>query len=350
MYIFAKLLTIMKKILPIIVIMTAFFASCTTKFDIYSDDGDTTIIYGILDTEADTTFFKITKSFLGNAVELAQNYDANNYKYNEIDVRLIGVFGNATHTDTIRLDTISKMLPSNGNTMFYSGRRQLYYFTDRKLQKGHDYTIEVYRKSDGVTVSAKARTTNTAQFLKPSHHQTINMRARLDSVIWWVNDEGTNYHTTSAYFDIHAVFHYKELMPGSTDTTHRSIDWRLDSGLPENLKTSFYYYQIYYTPNTFFDLLRNDEYLKNNSPFGVRRWVKKMEFRISSVGEELYCYYLVNTGNSIIQDVPNYTNVRNGMGLVSSRANDRSFHVLDQMTKSKISSDYDYGFIYNPND
>lgn len=332
----------------IIAIAVHVLSSCSTKFDLYCDD-ETTIIYAILDTEADTNFFKITKSFLGNALELSQDYEANNYDYDEIDVKFIGVFDDATQPDTIQLDTISKIIPYNENSYFYSGIRQRYYFTDRKLKKGETYKIIVNRKSDGETIWAQTKTTNTIRYIHPSAIAKINLVSRLDSVTWIVNDPSNNFHTTAAYYDVDGVFHYKELMPGSTDTTNNFILWNICSDKPANLIMSNSSYQIYYHPNLFFDILENNNYLRENSPAGVQRWIDKFELRISSVGYELYACHLSNVGNTINIDVLDYSNIRNGRGLMSSRACDRTFNVLSSSTIYRIINNYDYGFIGESN-
>ena len=338
----------MKNLFPIVAIVALSFASCTTDFELYSYD-ETVVVYAILDTEADTNYFKITKSFLGNALELAQDYEVSNYDYDEIDVKFIGCFDNATQPDTIQLDTISLYVPYNENSMFYSGMRQLYYYTDRKLQSGKTYKIVINRKSDGATIWAQTTTTNSVVFIRPYSNRVINLRSRHDSVTWFVNDPANNYHTTAAYFDVTGIFHYREMLPGSTDTVSRSIEWNIQSDIPTNLYIANGSYQIYYSPIDFFNFLGNNKYLRENSQFGVQRWIDKFEFRISSIGEELYACHLSNIGTSINIDVFDYSNIVNGRGLMSSRAAKRSFHNLDQVTRYRITQDYDYGFIYEPN-
>ena len=72
----------MKKIfLTIIAIAAVIFNSCSNKVDLYSDEGETTVVYAMLDAGADTNFVKITKSFIGNANDLTHNYEASNYAY-----------------------------------------------------------------------------------------------------------------------------------------------------------------------------------------------------------------------------------------------------------------------------
>ena len=51
----------MKRLIyTIFAIAALILSSCSNKVDLYSDEGETTVVYGMLDTNADTNFFKIT--------------------------------------------------------------------------------------------------------------------------------------------------------------------------------------------------------------------------------------------------------------------------------------------------
>lgn len=348
---------LMKKFfLTILAIAAIILSSCSNKVNLYSDEGETTIVYAMLDAGADTNFFKITHSFIGNASDLAHDYDANNYKYDEIDVTFSGIFEGSSATQTIKLDTISKWIPYDPNSVFYSGCYQTYYYTTKKLLEGKEYTLNINRKEDNVDITVQATTINSFQFRKPIANQQINFKdVKKGTIEWRVPDPTTNYMTTAAYFEVTAYFHYKELMPGATDTVYQSIRWPLGSDKAENLYTTSNnssYYAMNYTPEALFTVLADNTYLKENSPYGVQRWFEKFEYRISAMGEELYNYYIITNSTSAIQDVPNYTNVENGMGIMSSRISKSSFHTISQISRQKIVNDDAtriFGFIYDPN-
>ena len=161
------------------------------------------------------------------------------------------------------------------------------------------------------------------------------------------------FRSTAAYFEVTSYFKYKELQPGAQDTIYRSIKWTMGSGKEESLlntSTNLPYYVINYTPSTLFVLLDIDEYLRNNSPAGVQRWFEKFEFNISAIGEDLYNYYLVTHSTSAIQDVPNYSNVENGIGIMSARVTKTRRLLLSERTRTKIAERFEnYGFIVDPN-
>ena len=59
-------------ILSIFVILSIIiFNSCDNSVKIFADGEEVTAVYGYLDVDADTNYVKITKSFTGNAVDLA---------------------------------------------------------------------------------------------------------------------------------------------------------------------------------------------------------------------------------------------------------------------------------------
>lgn len=348
----------MKKLIyTLFAIAAMVLSSCSNKVDLYADDGEHTVVYAMLDAGADTNFFKITKSFIGNVDELAQNYEESNYKKEDLDVKFSGVFVGNNNVQTITLDTISKWVPYDGSTPFYSGRYQTYYYTTEKLKQGEEYQISITRKSDGVKITAKTETISDFSFKKPMANEYLNLNLKKKTIEWEVRDVTTNFMSNAAYFEVTAFFHYKELQPGATDTVHRSMRWPLASDKAENLFTSYNnssYYMITFTPDVFFTMLANDNYLKNNSPAGVQRWYEDglfcFEIRISAIGEELYNYYIVANSTSAIQDVPNFTNVENGIGIVSSRYNKSQTNRINRLTRNRIEADFpQYGFVTDPN-
>ena len=341
----------MKKLFFAIIALAALiFSSCSNKVDLYCYDGDTTIVYAMLDAYADTNFFKITHSFVGDVSQLAHNYDASNYKYDEIEVTFSGVFEGSNQTQTVTLDTISKWIPYDPDSQFYSGCYQTYYYTTMKLKDGKEYTLNVLRKKDNVNISTKTTTINSFELREPYATQTgLKFKGVKKNTVKWKVPEYPCV-STAAYFDITAYMHYKELMPGSTDTVYRYVYWPLGSDKAENYFTTQnndVYYSMSFTPEALYSVLRSNQYLKNNSPIGVQRFFGEFEIKISAAGEELYNYYLVTNSTSAIQDVPNYTNVENGVGIMSSRvAKNKPYGIEITSRRYVVELFPEYGFEY----
>ena len=65
-------------------------------------------------------------------------------------------------------------------------------------------------------------------------------------------------------------------------------------------------------------------------------------------GQDLYNYYLATNSTSAIQDVPNYSNVENGMGIMSARVTKTLFLTIRDNTRVKITERFpEYGFYVN---
>lgn len=329
----------------VLILATLIFASCSNKVDLCVENQETTVIYSILDSNADTNYFKITKSFIGNANEVALNYEMSNYKYDEIDVSFTGCFDGSNVEQTIKLDTISKWIQYDQNAQFYSGCWQTYYYTTKHLEEGKEYTLNVLRKADSVNVTTKTTTVNRYSYVLPIVGITPNVVLDKGKVTMkW----GFSGQCLASYFEVAGYFHYKELMPGAQDTVKRTIVWNIKSGKAD----SFYNandnkYVCSFAPSTFFTVFANDEHLNQDSPVGVQRFFENFEYKVSAIGEDLYNYYIVNNSSSAIQDTPNYTNVENGIGLMASRVAKSISNPIVILDRQKISTEYpQYGFEY----
>lgn len=341
----------MKKLnLMIFALLAMTVSSCNTKVDLYSDKGDSTVVYMMLDSHADTNYAKITKSFVGNVNELAQNYAASNYNYDEIKAYLLK---DKAPQDTIWLDTVSKWLPYDPNSIFYSGCYQTYYYTARKLNSGVNYKL-IINRNDGVTVSSNATTIDNFEFSipNPEHGASLNIISPASETVKWINKEGQNLESNAAYFEVIALFRYKEVMYEGADTTYKEIKWVLGKGEAADLYNSQRsYYSVNYKPSALINILENDPYLKNNSPYGVRRYIQRVRVEITGVGDEFYNYLIVNNSSSAIQDTPDYSNIENGRGLMSSRVTNTAYMIPNGPSRKEITNRFpSYGFVYEPND
>src|SRR5574344_1883266 len=85
----------------------AFFNACSTDVDLYADYKDITIVYGVLDADADTNFVKINKAFLGpgDATHISQIPDSSNYP-GKLDARIVEYVNGDINRELI-LDTIT---------------------------------------------------------------------------------------------------------------------------------------------------------------------------------------------------------------------------------------------------
>ena len=305
--------------------------SCDNSVKIFTDGEEVTIVYGYLDVAADTNYLKITKSFAGNAVEMAPDYSASNYDY-KLDVQLIGKFAsNPNAVRNVVFDTTSVFKPYDPDGIFYSGVNQVLYYTAEKLLENQEYKLVITR-NDGEVVTSKVKTICGSEVKKPT--MNISFESPVTNKIEWRSNQ---FNQLAAYYEVIGYFHYKQIDPGQTDTTYHKMRWYFASGTGESMYNSSTLNMFAnYTPTTFYSKLAADANIANNTDTYTRRFVDCFEIVVTSTGDELYNYILVQNSGSAIMDTPEYTNIENGVGIFSSRSvcskkvavNDHSINTL----------------------
>lgn len=301
-----------------LVLLGSLFQACSTDVDLYADYKDITVVYGLLDSNKDTNYIKINKAFLGpgNALEIALIADSSNYpeKLNSriIEYRSSMQNGQYTQTCVFELDTITIHNKENG--VFYAPD-QLVYYTTEKIHSNTDnrfykYALEI--DHGDTTLRAETNIVGGDSFVILLNQ--LNVVGNTSSgVIKW---------TPCPYAAIYGLkidFNFTELSP-SNDSVHRCISWDLGTFPLSELDYEYGVFSLSYTPSSFFqtmayklgaDTLKNVERLVGSYPVTIK---------ISAGGEDLYNFISVNgPSNSIVQNVPEYTNINGGYGVFSSR-------------------------------
>ncbi len=319
--------------------------SCDNNVDIFADGKEVTAVYGYLDVEADTNYIKITKSFTGNAVDLAPDYSASNYDY-KLDVKLIGKFATSPNiVKTVLLDTTSVFKPYDPDGLFYSGVNQVLYYTTEKLLENQEYQLVITRK-DGEIVKSKVKTICGATVRKPMNN--ISFESPVTNRIEW---RSNTFNQLAAYYEVIGYFHYKQIASNSNDTTYHKMKWNFGSGTGESMYNSSTLNMFAnYTPTSFYSRLAADSNIEKTSSTYTRRFVDCFEIIITSTGEELYNYILIQNSSSAIMDTPEYTNIENGVGIFSSRSVCTKKVAVNDHTINTLIREYpEWGFekVYN---
>ena len=322
------------------ILLILLFNSCDDSFNIFTDGEEVTAVYGYLDVEADTNYLKITKSFTGNAVEMAPDYSSSNYDY-KLDVKLIGKFAsNPNFVRTVMLDTTSVFKPYDPDALFYSGVNQVLYYTTEKLLEDQEYQLVITR-NDGEVVTSKVKTICGSTIKKPI--LGISFESPATNKIEWRSNQ---FNQLAAYYEVIGYFHYKQIDPGQSDTTYHKMRWYFGSGTGvEMYNSSTLNMFVNYTPTTFYSKLAADANITNNTSTYTERFVDCFEIVITSTGDELYNYILIQNSGSAIMDTPEYTNIENGIGIFSSRSVCRKkFDVNDHSINTLIREYPEWGF------
>lgn len=322
----------MKKSLFLIIILSGLLFSCSTEVDNYADYKDITIVYGMLETGVDTTFVKITKAFLGpgNALLIAQNPDSSNYP-GKLNVTLAGK-KNGVDLPLITLDTVTIHTKLAGDSIFYFPN-QLLYFTKSTIDAAATYVLKIEKPNE--TVSSTSKVVQSFVILQPTNR--INFASSVPTQIKW------NSAVNGRRYEIVLRFNYKELQPGNPDTLDKYMIWNLGM-IKSNTSTGGEALEVSYLGDDFYTRLGQE--LENI--LNVKRWAGKAEVTISCGADELSTFIDVSEpSNSIVQEVPNYSNIDNGYGIFSSRLNYTRQYPLTVQSELKLVENYDWGFVLN---
>ncbi|MBK9292648.1 MAG: DUF4249 family protein [Bacteroidetes bacterium] len=313
---------------------TLLISACSTDVDNFADYKDITIVYGMLEAGADTTFIKITKAFLGpgNALLIARIPDSSNYP-GKLEVQLQGKVGSNT-LPPITLDTITIHNKLAGDSVFYFPSQKVYY-TKAALNPNATYTLTI-NKPSGEPVTSTANIVRDFAILQPTNR--INFAATTPALIRWNSAEN------GKRYEVKLVFHYEELIPGVADTVKKTMEWNLGMRRSETLGGGENM-EISYLGQEFYNRLGGQ--LTNQ--LNVRRFAGPVDVVIACAGDELSTYIDVNSpSNSVVQERPQFTNINNGTGIFSSRRTVVRTYRLSVQSEVKLVEDFNWGFEIKP--
>lgn len=303
----------MKKILLLILplLLMIFLYSCEEDFEMNAPYQDITVVYGLIDQGQDSIFIKINKAYLGdgNVLEMAKIEDSSEY-VNGLEA-VIEEWNSSNFIRSYPLDTITIKDKDTGT--FYNPY-QVIYFTQYQPNQDNEYRLTVYVHGD--TITGKTGMVNIFSIDKPSAgSKFIQFKPDTDgSVEWQSAKNGRRY-------EVVIRFNFKETWNDSPDTVYRYVDWFL--GTKKSLKTNGGQDMVFeYKNNSFYAIISDRIPYENEAEEeNVReRYTNDVDVIIAVAGEDLNTYMEVNEpSTSIVQDKPDYTNITNGIGLLSSR-------------------------------
>lgn len=308
----------MKKVLFLILLVTGIFSiyRCSNTVDLYADYKDITIVYGLLDISDDTTWIKITKAFLGpgDALSISKNPDSSNYPY-KLAASLIARKNSIDQT--IILDTITIHNKKAGDSVFYYPD-QLMYYTTTPIDGDADYTLKISDADH--TIQAETPVIKNFAITKPVNR--ISFTSDVGEIEWYSAENGKRY-------EVELIFNYKEWAPGYTDTLDLQMYWFLSVEVSKDTEGGEKMQATYAGPG-FYSRVQAEIPVIDN----VERWAGLVDVVISAASQEFHTYIEANGANgNMLQEVPIYTNVGNGIGIFASR------HTVDKPYQLSVQSE-----------
>ena len=328
----------------LVLITLASIVSCDNDLDIIAEWKDIPVVYGILNAQDSVHYVKLNKAFLGqgDVMSMAQEFDSLHYNQEEVGLRLVEyrlAGGQYIETNSIEMEpTFNSDKPEEG---IFSGPDQIIYKSDASLNNDRYYSAQVYDKSVDTVIASNLipiDILSPLQIIKPNPASALNLvpNGNYPITVEWPPIEGAE------LYELKIRFHYVEQQIANlSDTTHEYIDWILPYRLPTSSITSE---SISLDAEQFLNFLAVNI---DENP-NVYRQVKGMQVNqvtlshacldisLLAAGQDLSTYILLNeNSNSIVVDRPEYSNIDNGIGILSSR----SFKVIKDIKLNNDSND-----------
>ena len=311
----------MKRFLLLAFLTITVFSGCDNEIELTADYKTIPIIYAFVDPDADSNFIRVEKAFLGegNAIELANNPDS--IFFEDVTVMLTRADNQTFELERIDGNTIGR---PRQDGLFAGTPNWLYLLEESvaNVRPNERIRIEVLQNEE-VLGSATTTLVGGGRIITPN--EVINFSERSDTRVSY--DLGPS----TGMIGLNLEFFYAETN-SQGNFVPKSVSWQIENdAIIANNQTRGTYE---------FDGTRFYQFLQGalDEDAGIQRRTRFVSLELISVGRELRevrDIQLANQGITGSQELPVYTNVNNGRGIVSSR----SFLQIDSLALSNLTRD-----------
>jgi len=301
-----------RRIIVAIALTILLCTSCDNTIKILAPYKDITIVYGLIDQNDPVHYFRINKGFEGNgnAYTMAQQYDSIYYPVGNITAVLED---SSTTTNSIvnvyLLDTTTSIPLGAG---IFSYPKQLLYYTNATLNPNDYYNIVITntktgKKITGSTYLLPDMTFSNNDFVG-SPTLPLSFNNTYPSMIQW------NTSSNARIYQMTVRFYYDEVN-SSNNVTLKSFDWVFPAVTSPTLSGNYPLSYSYYASGLLSLIVYYVPYEQ-----GITRYVDSLHVIFTSGTDDLNTYVLLSQPPSgINQDVPNFSDVKNAVGLFTAR-------------------------------
>jgi len=300
--------------LLLISIIPCFLTSCETDFDVIADYKEVAIVYGLLNQADSVQYLRINKAFLGdgNSLTYAKIADSSSFG-GDIKVVLTEVTPGGIKTEFI-FDTITLSNKQPGD--FYAPD-QLFYYSNMKLNQENTYELKITNIKTNYEVNSQTRLIHDFNFSKPaSGAKSLSFKRSFTQPNKFIWDNAVN----GKRYQMKFYYNYKELNTNG-DTTYRKIEWVFPEIITEKYDGSGSS-EVGYSNEDFYTLCENK--IPYSDPVAeanvVARFSSVCDLEVTTIGDEFNTYLEANAPSTgVLIEKPVYTNITNGLGLLSCR-------------------------------
>lgn len=331
--------------LLIIVALAMAVASCSTDVDLYADYKDVPVIYGLLDSDADTNYIRITHAIYASDNPFLDAPNAAMSEYpGKLDVRLTE-FCNGDSVRQIVLDTIT--LHNKKPGVFYAPNQKVYY-TDQPLGRNSSRYSYHYK----LTVELPDHTLVTETDLVGStNFGPKGLAITLAKTAWglWMPYHFLPAHNAMVY-SVDMTFTFREQRTPESDSVPRTMRWRIGNFYEKDLvhQMDGDNYVFRYRSENFFraleDFIGADTFVS-----GLTRYISDYPVNviITAGGDHLADYlYYQDIINQFDPNDSDFTTITGAKGVFSSRITRSQVVRLAGTTLPELLAEEKWGFSF----
>jgi hypothetical protein len=317
-----------------------FFTSCETDFDVITDYKEVAIVYGLLNQNDTIHYLRINKAFLGDGNSLTYATIADSSTFGaDIKVILTEITPGGQQNEII-FDTVTLSNKQPGD--FYSPN-QLYYFAKATLNQENTYELKVNSKKTSYEINSETRLIHNFSFSKPAQFtKTLNLKRSITQPNKFVWNNAVN----GKRYQFRLYFNYKELNTAG-DTIYRKIDWVFPDQVSEKIDGSGES-DVTYANEDFYTLCESKVPYIDPSVEAtiIHRYASTCDLEVTAVGDEFNTYLEANAPSTgVLIEKPSYSNITNGLGLLSCRYQIHRLMPLSSETILDLSTTTDLKFV-----
>lgn len=280
-------------------------SACNNEIDVNAPFEETTVVYSALDAGTSVNYIRITRAYLGEEGILGGNDLADSLYYDSLTVELIGrnAAGNIVSTFTAVEDPSVQM-----DEGFFTTDGYVAYRINGNLNEDHSYEVVVTRP-DGEVVRSETGMVREFRVTEP-RFPTVNPAGRNGQEVAW---EQAVY---GRVYNVNFQLRYVEFPRNDKeDSTRHTFTYTLPYTTGDNLDGIG---EINATIN-------RDQFFGSMAvqldppPAGYVRIPRRVDVEVVCGAEDLATHINVSQPQTgVLQDPPFFTNVENGVGVVSS--------------------------------
>lgn len=297
------------------------FFSCETKVDLVAEGEESPIVFGFIDSETDTQFVKITKSFItdGNAFEGA--LDPTLSEYVDLEAYIVEY----DDGDSVAAYLLKEKLVTNKDSgVFYYPTQTVYYTDEIVFEDANDPS---YDNEFKIEFHGSGKDVSSSTAIIGPFESDITQDIEEVSFVQFFDPTGSNYldktmkirqSENAKRYEFTFRFHYLEKYNDGSEE-EKYMDFAYAPIIADDLSGNAVY-SFKLNGEEFFLGVQSKLIAQNNEENVARRVIGKITYIFDYAGADLNTYIELNKPATSFNSEQNpYTNIQNGVGVWSAR-------------------------------